>query len=122
MRATVGKGEGKIAHPGYLFRPARHLARRPPTGDPRAESLIGAWARMPWAAFGRLGYALPPCGTTGGGERGAGAVDEERRAVEFAKRLFAAEHGCRCEDVDAVLRDPRLALPTWGIAAALEER
>ena len=49
-------------------------------------------------------------------------MDDEGTAVVLAKRLFAAEHGCSPEEVDAVLDEPRLALPAAGIAAALEER
>ena len=49
-------------------------------------------------------------------------MDDEGTAVVVAKWLFAAEHGCFPEEADAVLADPRLALPAAGIAEALARR
>ena len=47
---------------------------------------------------------------------------DEGTAVALAKWLFAAEHGCPPEEIDAVLGDPLLSLPAAGIADALERQ
>jgi hypothetical protein len=49
-------------------------------------------------------------------------VDDEGTAVALAKWLFASSHGYPPALVDALLADPRLALPAAGVALELERR